>query len=134
MVHGIQAGREVNGHAKLPAVLVERVRVLSRAYEAIDELIGEWRERMAGISDDVMIGVANFYKELCRDLGGRIDDLFRDAEGTDVDLGLLRKAREHLSIIEAYDPVGIIEAERNIRAGRFVTLEQMRHELRNKAR
>jgi len=134
MVHGIQADSDVGGYARLPAVLVERVRVLSRVYEELDELIGEWRERMGGISDEVMIGVAFFYKELCRDLAGRIDELFRDASGTAIDLGSLRNAREHMSIIDALDPVRIVEAEKNIRAGRFVTLEQMRHELRNKAR
>jgi hypothetical protein len=101
----------------------------------MNELMGDWGHRSKTASDASVIAVAEYYQTLCRDLDQRMGDCQRalSSMGSTIDLSTLVEARRHIAVVLAMNPANILEAERDIREGRTMTLEQMRRELRNPA-
>jgi hypothetical protein len=115
------------------SALAEEMRALLGIFEALKTLISDWHARVAHESDETMLAVAYFYGDLCRDLDRRMVEFKEAAAVSDeaVDLEPIRRAREHLWAVSGFDPAEVLESIKEARAGRFVTLEQMRGELRN---
>jgi hypothetical protein len=127
-----------SSHARAPvdvSSVTERLRAVLAIYQRINELMGDWSTRSVAESDASMTAVVYFYHDVCRDLDAQMAAVERDVKESNlgIDLEALRNAREHIFIVLACDPVKLLQAERDIKEGRVVTLEQMRRELRNSA-
>src|SRR4051812_32185815 len=116
-------------------VAVEQLKALLGLFQQMNDLMGDWGRRSKTASDASVIGVAEYYQTLCRDLDQRMGELQRalSTMGSAVDMNPLVAARRHLAVVLALKPANLIEAEHDIREGRTMTLEQMRRELRNPA-
>lgn len=135
MVHGNQELASPGSRdANAVTVLTERMRLVMGMYEQMRQLLMDWNRAAEKVPDEVMIAVAHCYQDMCRDLAKRVEDLKRDAEGFPIDTEALIEARHHLKVVDAFSPEESVKAVAEIRAGRFITLEQMRHELRNSTR
>ena len=116
-------------------VAEEQLKALLGLFHRMNELMGDWGDRSKTASDASVIAVAEYYQTLCRDLDQRMGECQRalSSMGSAIDLSTLVAARRHIAVVLAMKPANILEAERDVREGRTMTLEQMRRELRNPA-
>ena len=118
-----------------PEIATEKLRALMSLFDRMNDLMGSWADRSKTSPDQSVLEIADFYQTLCRDLDLQMAEFQRSAAMATfpIDLSQLRKAREHIALVLAFNAANLLQAERDVREGRTMSLEQMRRELRNPA-
>jgi hypothetical protein len=114
----------------------EELRALMTLFEHLKQLMREWHLQCKTASDETILGLAEFYQLLCRDLDARMLQFQREIvkSGHRIDDLAIKDARRQLAFVLAMDAANILKGEKDVREGRTTTLEQMRRELQNPAR